>query len=176
MPTPPTRAAVEAVLIGGVAGDSGRVGGFWSVCGFDATTVDGTNRSLNDPITQAARDLSYPLADFTQLADQDLVSFGPYDFGALCDVATLYCLRKIEQNYTKVDETVGPRSQRLSQRRDAFAEALKYWAELCQDRYGIGLMPMSTVVATPVRGYPTPQRPEFWGPFPAPGGTARTDH
>ena len=162
---------IESALVGGITGDTGRIGGYWSVAGLDATTVDGTNTSLNDPITQAARDLGYSLVDFTSLADADLTTFTADQWTALLDVSTLYCLRKIEGSYTKFDETVGPKSQQLSQRRDGYEQALKYWANLCLKKYGIGLMTMAAQVGTPSRGFPVPSDNVNWGL-----GQGRTDH
>ncbi len=80
-----------------------------------AITYGGTNASLNSSIGYAIRKLNGTTTDPLSVTDTDVATVADDDFDALFDVAELRTLETILGNWDKVDTTVGPTSERLSQ-------------------------------------------------------------
>lgn len=155
MPTPYTRAKLEAVLIG-------RIGGKFRSAGLDGTTKDGHNADLADPIASAVRGLGRPLADDANPADSDLAAFSGRDIDRLQDAATISCLYKFLGAYSEVDEKAGNDQQWLSQLADQAQKTIELMeARLVDPAAGATIGSTAFGVMKAVRA----DRPRPWGPW-----------
>lgn len=91
-----------------------QAGPFLSRVGLDATTANGSNPSLEEPIRRAVSRLVGSSWDQTKLAavDADLVGL---ELTTLLDLATLRTLEQCRDNWAEFDESKGEVSQSLSQ-------------------------------------------------------------
>lgn len=126
-----TRINAETILIA-------RVGALMTEADLDGATVDGTNPDLNDPLGVALREMGESVADISAVADADLSGVAEADYNELLDRAELRTLESIEGNYTLVDITTGPRSEKLSQLAAAVQIRKKQLMDRIEKQYGIG--------------------------------------
>jgi len=126
-----TRINVETILVA-------RVGALMTEANLDGVTVDGTNTDLNDPIGVALREMGESVADISDVADADLSGVAEADYNELLDRAELRTLESIEGNYTLVDITTGPRSERLSQLMASTQIRKQQLMDRIEAQYGIG--------------------------------------
>lgn len=102
-----TRANIEAILVK-------RCGSMMSLVNMAVTTV-GSNADLNDPIGYALRWGGYTVADISTVSDSDIDEIEDTDLDMVLDVAELRILQSVQGNYTLVDITNGPESEKFSQ-------------------------------------------------------------
>jgi len=102
-----TRANAEFLLVA-------QTGPLLTAAGM-ATTVAGSNASLNDPIGRAVRNLGYTVGSAVLIGDTDVAQITDAQLDEFLDVATLHVLNAILTNLDDVDITAGPRTEKLSQ-------------------------------------------------------------
>lgn len=134
-----TRANTEAILVQ-------RLGAWLTNAGL-ATTIVGTNASLNDPIGYAIRIAGGAVASYALVTDADLATVADADLDMLLDVAELRALENVLSNFTLVDAKAGPVEAKSSQFADRLERVIaRKRAQLAQ-RYGIeGAATMTTGV------------------------------
>jgi len=126
-----TRVNVETITVA-------RVGALMTEASLDGTTVDGTNADLNDPIGVALREMGETVTAIAAVADADLSGVAEADYNELLDRVELRTLETIEGNYTLVDITAGPRSEKLSQLATAVQVRKGQLLDKIREKYGIG--------------------------------------
>lgn len=131
-----TRADVEKVLIR-------RVGKTLTECGLDGATNDGSNADLVDPIGYALRFLGITPASIAGVEDADLVTVADVQADALLDVSEWRVLQSALSNYTAVDFSVGPRSEKYDQLRAGIEAAIKRKSDYITATHGAGAMAVS---------------------------------
>ena len=102
-----TRANLETLLVK-------RCGSLMSLVDM-AVTIVGTNTDLNDPLGYALRWGGYSVTDITSVANADIAEVEDADIDMILDVSELRLLQNIQGNYTLVDITNGPESEKFSQ-------------------------------------------------------------
>lgn len=130
------RSQIEKVLIR-------RCGRQMAYAKMDATTEDGTNVDLSDPIATGLGSLGYVPGDPSSVTDGDLSSVQSADFNQLLEVAEWRCLESVLGNRASPDQMADTDNQ---QWHGKFFEALdKRVARLrkqIEDQYGVGLSPL----------------------------------
>jgi hypothetical protein len=114
---------------------------------LDATTVDGTNIDMNDPLCVAMGSLGYPVADPSHVTDADLLRVGPGDVGQLKAVGEWRCLESVLGNRASPDQMADTNNQQWHG--SFWAELEKRAARLKADlekQYGVGLAPIEAGV------------------------------
>jgi hypothetical protein len=135
---PILRASLEAAVLR-------RVKAWWAQVGLDATTVNGTNADLNDPLTTSCRLLGLTLADPLNLAadvggaNVDLAGVTQDQIDQLLDVAEWRCVRTCRANWSNVSMRVGQNAQDLTDLADRLEKADQRLTEQVRNQYGIGL-------------------------------------
>jgi len=102
-----TRASLETILVQ-------RCGSLMSLVGMPVTYT-GSNASLNDPIGYALRYAEYTVADITSVSNADIAELEDGDLDQILDVSELRLLENIQGNFSLVDITNGPESEKFSQ-------------------------------------------------------------
>lgn len=102
-----TRANLESILVK-------RCGSMMSLVNM-AVTYAGANADLNDPIGYALRWAGYSVDDVSSVSNADVAELEDADIDQILDVAELRILQSIQGNYTLVDITNGPESEKFSQ-------------------------------------------------------------
>lgn len=128
-----TMVNVETILVA-------RVGALMTEADLDGSTVDGDNADLNDPIGVALREMGESIADISDVVDADLSGVVEADYNELLDRAELRTLETIESNYTLVDITSGPRSEKLSQLIASVQVRKMQLLDRIREQYGVGAM------------------------------------
>jgi hypothetical protein len=121
------------------------VGPFLSRVGLDATTANGANPSLEEPIRRAVSRLVGSPWDQTRLAAADADLEG-LELTTLLDLATLRTLEQCRDNWAEFDETKGEVSQSLSQLTKALDDRI---AALTQRLGPIAVEPDSATLPGP---------------------------
>lgn len=134
---PLTLANIEAVLLR-------RVGKLLAAAELDATTSDGTNADLVDPIAWALRHCGMLLASPLAATDSELAQLEADRLDELLDYAELRTLETITTSLDDVDLTVGPRSERFSQLVAQVERALERKRSMVQRRYGVDVGTISS--------------------------------
>lgn len=125
-----TRANVESVLVQ-------RAGSFMAAVGM-ATTVAGSNASLNDPIGWALRRAGYSVSSLTSVADSDLAGLATTDTDKLLDLAEIRTLENVAGNLTQVDVTMGDRTDKFGQLLAQIEKRIERLRKQIEQDYGIG--------------------------------------
>lgn len=131
-----TRAEAEAELIA-------RLGGWMTAAGLDGVTMDGTNASLDSPISYALRAVEEDAVG--DVSSTDLSQF--YDLAELRALLTTY------QNYTKVDGRAGPVEGKADQLAQRMARRIADLRSQIAADYGIGGGAAFSVLPTRADGY-----------------------
>jgi hypothetical protein len=134
------RANVERLLVK-------RVGGWMSKASLDATTVDGTNDDLDDPIAWALGKLDVTLATWGAPVDADLASVATSDGDALIDLAEYRLLQNILGNFTKVDVSSPAGAAQLDDLGQRIERRLKTLQATIAADYGIAVVAVSGTLA-----------------------------
>lgn len=101
-----------------------------------AITVVGTNADLADPISFGILECGESVADITNPTTAEVAACAnPYKLLAL---AEFRLLENIAGNLAKVDTTLGPRSERLSQLAALLEARMKRLSDMLKTKYGIG--------------------------------------
>ena len=134
-----TRANVETLLIR-------RCGKLLAAAGLDGTTITGANGDLNDPLGWAIRQCGGTVASIVAVADVDLASVAADDYDQLFDLAELRALESILGNLDVVTQTVGGRSENLSDLAARVQTRLTEKRALVERQYGVGVGALQTGV------------------------------
>lgn len=124
-----TRANVEVLLIR-------RCGALMTAAGLDGTTVDGTNVDLNDPIGVAIVAVSGTVASRVLVTATDVATVAAADYDEFLDVVEYRVLESVLGNLGKVDITVGPRQENLSQLATRLEKTIERKRKDLHDKYG----------------------------------------
>lgn len=137
-----TRSYLESELID-------RVGVFLAAAGKDATTINGSNPSLNGPIRSAMGSLSYAVATPSSVTDTDLSVVPDSQLNRLLDFAELRCLENCMNAMILVDQSAGQNEQKLSQLRDQIQQRIETIEDRIRKPYGSNVRPTQcdTIVA-----------------------------
>lgn len=130
-----TRAQLEAVLVR-------RCGKKMLFVGLDATTVDGTNADLNDPIVDSLGSLSTRItpADQSNVADSDLAAVADSDLDQLRDFAEVRVLETCLGNWDQCDQMADVGNQQwLGKLYDSMEKTVARRRILVSTQYGVGL-------------------------------------
>jgi hypothetical protein len=104
-------------------------------CELDATTQDGSNADLRDPIRDGA--LAVGVVPMSLGVDDDEIeSVAGFDLQKLCDVAELSLLQICWGNWAEWDQSAGEESQSLNQITKALADRIKELTAKVQKPYG----------------------------------------
>lgn len=125
-----TRAQTEAVLVK-------RLSSMLEIAGLDNTTVDGTNEDLNDPIAWAVFKSGGTVADPTEVTTEEVAAIAAVY--QLFDLAELRTMETILGNYSEVDSTVGPRSEKFDQLAKRLLELIPAKRKQIENEYGVDL-------------------------------------
>lgn len=127
-----TRAKAETILIE-------RVGVLMTAAGFDGNTHDGSNQNLNDPLLYALwKTGNTSVGNIIGVTTDDLGALASADYAKFFDLAELRLLMNVRGNLSDVDITVGPRSERLSQRVRLLDDMIRRKRQSIEQEYGIG--------------------------------------
>ena len=99
----------------------------------------GANPDLNDPLAWALMRLDIEPGNITAVADSDLASLAGDQVNAFLDLAELRLLQTVYQRLTRVDITVGPRSERYDQLAQRIQKAIEGRRKDIAVDHGIGL-------------------------------------
>lgn len=125
-----TLAQIENLLIK-------RCGKLMAQAGLDATTKNGTNADLVDPIAWASRQCGGVSFSFAELSAPITLSVESID--KLLDFAEYRTLETITQNLDDVDLKVGPRDEKFSQLVAQVERAIERKLAWLKTHYGWGL-------------------------------------
>jgi len=101
-----------------------------------ATTYNGDNADLADPIGFAIRECGGTTSDYTNPTDDDLTSVDSSDYDKLFDLAEYRLLESIIGNFDKYGLKVGPRSGYQSQVREGLEGKVKRVIDILEAKYG----------------------------------------
>jgi len=134
-----TRANAEVVLLK-------RTSNYMDAADMDATTEDGTNVDLNDPIGYAIRICGGTVSSITLVVDDDVATVDGDDVDKLLDVAELRILESFLSQYDKFGLKVGPRSEYQSQLAERLEPKVKRMQKRLDTMYGVGAATVETGV------------------------------
>jgi hypothetical protein len=124
-----TRAHAEASIVG-------RLRGKMALVGF-ATTTDGSNADLDDPIAVTLRKMGKTAS--SPVSDGDLSGLSDIEIDEFIDRAELRTLESIAGNIDLTDISVGPRRESLGQLATQVETAIARLQRSIQTEFGAGL-------------------------------------
>jgi hypothetical protein len=130
---PITRAQLEAVLVR-------RCGKKMLFVGLDATTVNGTNADLNDPIIDALGSLKVTAADQSSVSDADLLGVADEQLDQLRDFAEVRVLETVLGSFDQPDQTADAGNvQALGKLYAEWEKTVARRRVVVATQYGVGL-------------------------------------
>ena len=124
-----TRAQLETELVS-------RTKGYLEAVSM-AVTFAGANADLNSPLGYAIRQCGGTVSNPSSVADGDVATLASPDFDKLADLAEERLLMNIKRRWGKVDFSIGPRSESLSQLAGQLDKDIEAVHARNADQYGI---------------------------------------
>lgn len=130
---PYTVAQIESILVR-------RCGRKLAYAHMDATTIDGTNADLSDPIAVGIGSLGYPVVDVSNVADADLGPVQPTDMSQVLAVAEWRCLESILGNRASPDQMADTNNEQWHGKfYDSLEKTVARKRKEIEQVYGVGL-------------------------------------